>query len=74
MDGADIIHSNLQTARIHEGQLIAKLREANVFNFSQVIAVVMETTGDISVLHRSNRENDEFEDRILQGVFKSDRS
>ena len=68
MDGTDIIHSNLQTARIHEDQLIAKLREANVFNFNQVIAVVLETTGDISVLHRSNRENDEFQDQILQGV------
>lgn len=68
MEGPDIIHSNLKAARIHEDQLIAKLREANVFNFKQVIAVVLETTGDISVLHRSNRENDEFQERILQGV------
>jgi len=74
MDGADIIHSNLRTARIHEDQLIAKLREANVFNFNQVIAVVLETTGDISVLHRSNRENDDFEERILQGVSVRDRN
>jgi uncharacterized membrane protein YcaP (DUF421 family) len=68
MQGPEILHANLRTARIHENQLIAKLREANVLNFNQVIAVVLETTGDISVLHRSTTKDDEFEERILQGV------
>ena len=31
--------------------MIAKLREANVLDISEVRAVVLETTGDISVLH-----------------------
>jgi len=74
MDGAEIIHQNLKSARVHEDQLIAKLREANVYNFNQVIAVVLETTGDISVLHRSNCQEDEFEKRLLQGVSVRDRN
>jgi len=74
MDGAEIIHQNLKSARVHEDQLIAKLREANVYNFNQVIAVVLETTGDISVLHRSNCREDEFEKRLLQGVSVRDRN
>jgi len=37
----------------------AKLREANVFNYHEVEAVVLETTGDVSVLHGgSNFDND----------------
>lgn len=68
MEGRDIKEANLKSARVQEDQLIAKLREANVLNFDQVIAVVMETTGDISVLHRSTTKDDEFEERILQGV------
>ena len=74
MDGAEIIHQNLKSARVHEDQLIAKLREANVYNFNQVIAVVLETTGDISVLHRSICREDEFEKRLLQGVSVRDRN
>ena len=74
MDGPEIIHQNLKSARVHEDQLIAKLREANVYNFNQVIAVVLETTGDISVLHRSNCREDEFEKRLLQGVSVRDRN
>ena len=68
MKGSDILHDNLKKARVHEDQLMAKLREANVLNFDQVVAVVLETTGDISVLHRASSNGDELEERILQGV------
>lgn len=68
MQGPHILQQNLKRARVHEDQLIAKLREANVLNFNQVVAVIMETTGDISVLHRSTKEDDELDERILQGV------
>lgn len=69
MEGSEILYHNLTSARIHEEQLIAKLREANVLNFNQILAVVLESTGDISVLHRSSASNDEnFEERILLGV------
>ncbi|MFY0683572.1 MAG: DUF421 domain-containing protein [Balneola sp.] len=69
MDGNQILYENLKTARVHEEQLIAKLREANVLNFNQVLAVVLESTGDISVLHKSpSGENENLEERILLGV------
>jgi len=69
MDGNKILYDNLQYARIQEAQLISKLREANVLNFDQVLYVVLESTGDISVLHKSeNEENVNFEEKILEGV------
>ena len=51
MAGDRILSDNLRIARITEGDLRAKLREANVLSWDTVRAVVMETTGDISVLH-----------------------
>ncbi len=41
----------MNKTRVTKSDLLAKLREANVLDFSQVRAVVLETTGDISVLH-----------------------
>ena len=44
--------------------LRAKLREANVTQLMHVIAVVMEATGDISVLHNDDAEH-ELDDELL---------
>lgn len=41
----------LDATRVAKSDIYAKLREANVLSFSEVRAVVLETTGDISVLH-----------------------
>lgn len=41
----------LRTSRVSKGDVLAKLREANVCDLSQIRAVVLESTGDISVLH-----------------------
>lgn len=41
----------LREARVAEADLVAKLREANVLDPSRVRAAVLETTGDISILH-----------------------
>ena len=69
MDGATILYENLKYARIQETQLIAKLREANVLSFDQVQAVVLEATGDISVLHKTNANSPEvLSPDILEGV------
>ena len=69
MDGSKILNQNLKKARIEKNQLIAKLREANVLNYDQVIAVVLESTGDISVLHKSSADEDiEFNKELLSGV------
>lgn len=51
MAGPEIIRANLKRVRLTQGELLSKLREANVLDVSQVRAVVMETTGTISVLH-----------------------
>ncbi|PQJ32948.1 hypothetical protein BST92_13890 [Nonlabens arenilitoris] len=69
MDGNQILNENLKHARIEKEQLIAKLREANVMSFDQVEAVVLESTGDISVLHRTEDEDSLHQD-ILEGVRK----
>ncbi|MDT0646697.1 DUF421 domain-containing protein [Zunongwangia sp. F260] len=67
MDGQKILQGNLKKARVTEGDLRSKLREANVLNLSQVRAVIFETTGDISVLH-SEDENEVFEDWLIKDV------
>jgi uncharacterized membrane protein YcaP (DUF421 family) len=53
----------LEASRVSRDDVIAKLREANVLKLSQVRAVVLETTGDISVLHGPN-----LDDELLAGV------
>ncbi|MDO6441155.1 MULTISPECIES: DUF421 domain-containing protein [unclassified Marinobacter] len=58
-----IFDDALAKTRVSRDDLIAKLREANVCNFSSVHAVILETTGDISVLHGGN-----FSDDLLQGA------
>jgi uncharacterized membrane protein YcaP (DUF421 family) len=46
-----ILHDALRKTRVSEEDLIAKLREANAMDLSNVAAVILETTGDVSVLH-----------------------
>lgn len=50
MAGPRVLHDNLRRARLTEHDLRGKLREANVTDTSKVLAVVLETTGDVSVL------------------------
>lgn len=57
MRGTDILQDNMKAARVTREDLLAKLREANVTQFTQVKAVIMETTGDISVLHHLDKEH-----------------
>lgn len=67
MDGPNILEDNLRKARVTEGDLRSKLREANVLQLSQVKAVVFETTGDISVLQTSD-EGKKIEDWLMKDV------
>ena len=53
----------LNTTRVARSSVMAKLREANVRDLSQVRAVVLETTGDVSVLHGDTLSSD-----LLEGV------
>ena len=66
MRGSEIITSNMEASGVTHADLMAKLREANVTQFSQVKAVVFETTGDISVLHGT--DDTPIEEEILEGV------
>lgn len=67
MRGEQILEKNLTHTRVTKSDLYAKLREANVLDYSQIRAVVMETTGDISVLHSGNPEHTLNPD-LLSGV------
>ncbi len=51
----------LRATRVSKEDLIAKLREANVLELSAVRAAVLETTGDVSVLHGDRVEKFMFE-------------
>jgi len=58
-----ILDDNLRLARVTRADIRAKLREANALMPDQVRAVVMEATGDVSVLH-----GDKLDPSLLEGV------
>lgn len=51
MSHGEYLDDNLRAARVTRGDVRAKLREANALRYEDVVAVVLETTGDVSVLH-----------------------
>lgn len=67
MRGSDMIDENLKKTKVTPDDLRAKLRSANVTDLSQIKAVVLETTGDISVLH-SKDSSLELDDYLLSNV------
>jgi len=67
MDGSRILHENLDRSNLTLDDLYAKLREANVLALDQVLAVVFETTGDVTVLHRG-AEGSTFDPDMLRNV------
>lgn len=69
MSGQQTLRENLRRARITEHDIAAKLREANVTERSQILAVVLETTGDVSVLHGEGP----LDPTLLQGVRDGDK-
>ncbi|OBX26066.1 hypothetical protein A9996_06765 [Gelidibacter algens] len=66
MDGPVMLRENMKAVRITEGDVRAKLREANVIKLSEVKAVIFETTGTLVVIHKDNDEA--IEDWILKDV------
>lgn len=66
MRNGEILEDALKQTRVSREDLIAKLREANALHFHEVRAVVLETTGDISVLH-----GDDLDDDLLEGVERA---
>ncbi len=62
----EILYENLNATKITEDELRGKLREANAFKLSHVKAMILETTGDVSVMHTS--QGLEIDDYILEGI------
>lgn len=67
MKGPQMLDENLKSTKVTPDDLRAKLREANVTDFSQIKAVVFETTGDISVLHTTD-SSQVLDDKLLSNV------
>jgi len=67
MYGTEVLDHNLKSAKVTYDDLRAKLREANVTQMNQVKAVVMEATGDVSVLHHKD-ENHELDPKLMKQV------
>nr|WP_296417870.1 YetF domain-containing protein [Pseudooctadecabacter sp.] len=65
MENGTFHEGAMRATRVTQDDLLAKLREANVTSMRDVRAVVLETTGDISVLH-----GDDLDDDLLTGVSR----
>ena len=63
MRDGSFLSEPMREHRVSRADILAKLREANALDLAQVRAVVLETTGDISVLHGSD-----FDAVLLEGV------
>ncbi len=63
MRDGEFFEDALTSTRVAKSDLIAKLREANVLDLSEVRAVVLETTGDVSVLH-----GERLQETLIAGV------
>lgn len=69
MAGGEVIEGNLRHARVSREELWAQLRLSGVQRREQVRAVIMETTGDMSILQGEGP----FDAELLQGVRGADR-
>lgn len=66
MLNGEILYKNLNKCNVGEDDLIAKLREANVHQLSEVRAAILESTGDMSILH--NSDGKQLDNQLLKGV------
>lgn len=55
MENGQVLYDNLRAVRITEDELRAKLRGSNVYNYAQVRAVVLESSGEVSVLQQPDQ-------------------
>jgi uncharacterized membrane protein YcaP (DUF421 family) len=68
MEDGEFLKENLRKTNVDVKDVYAKLREANVKDKSEVLAVILESTGDISVIHESKDVG--LSQDILTGVKK----
>ncbi|QFU07131.1 hypothetical protein PARPLA_00055 [Rhodobacteraceae bacterium THAF1] len=64
MRNGEFLEHNLRKGRVTRADVYGKLREANALQLSQVRAVILEDTGDVSVLHGP----EDIDDILLEGV------
>ncbi|GAA0871091.1 DUF421 domain-containing protein [Gangjinia marincola] len=64
MRNGELLKENIEQCKVTIDEIRGKLREANVLELSQVRAMVLETTGDVSVLHTKD-DDVEVEDFLL---------
>ncbi len=57
MKDAKVLEKNLKKARVTRHELRQKLSKANVMQMAHVKAVVLESTGEVSVLHTEGEHN-----------------
>lgn len=72
MAGPEVIGANLDRARMTREDLHSKLRLAGVTHPEQVLAVVMETTGDVSVLQTKD-DGRPLDPELFSGVRGAER-
>ncbi|MGC1473016.1 MAG: YetF domain-containing protein [Psychroserpens sp.] len=68
MENGEFLKENLNKTNVDVKDVYAKMREANVKDKSEVLAIVLESTGDISVIHKSKDVG--LSQEILTGVEK----
>jgi uncharacterized membrane protein YcaP (DUF421 family) len=66
MAEGEVLKDNLDRSGVTRDDLIGKLREANVLQLSHVRAVIVETTGDVTVLHGDPEVA--LDDELFEGV------
>lgn len=64
MANGQFVDNALRASRVTRSDVYAKLREANVIALDKALAVVLESTGDVSVLHGDGP----LDRRLLDGV------
>ncbi|EAQ78687.1 DUF421 domain-containing protein [Blastopirellula marina] len=67
MSKGRMLEDNMRKSNVTRADIYGKLREANAINLDEVLAVIFETTGDISVLH-SKDPDAKLAPELLEGV------
>lgn len=67
MEGPRFLHGAMRACSITEADIRSKLRAAGVTDLDQVRAVVLEGTGDVSVISSTNPDQ-RLDPRLLEGV------
>jgi uncharacterized membrane protein YcaP (DUF421 family) len=71
MTGREVLVDNLRQAHVSEAELWSQLRQAGVVHRDQVLAVILETTGALSVLQGDS--GTAIDDVLLSGVRDANR-